>query len=122
MYCSECGSKNGVGAKFCSSCGNPLVSLIQKNQPKKLVPTPSRADVDDDGLPTSVVKPKRLEYEIEKSEKNKFSVKDIVNSPPSSERFSRPVGKIEKLTKEQYLSQSLKECASSKNFNEINEA
>ena len=71
MYCSECGSKNGVGAKFCSSCGNPLASLIQKNQPKKLVPTPSRADVDDDGLPTSVVKPKRLEYEIEKSEKNK---------------------------------------------------
>ena len=122
MYCSECGFKNGVGAKFCYSCGNGLVSLIQKNQPRKSAPTPLRADVDEDGLPTTVVKPRKLEYEVERPEKNKFSVKDIVNTPPSSERFSRPIGKIEKLTKEQYLSQSLKECASSKNFNEVNEA
>jgi len=122
MYCSECGSKNGVGAKFCSSCGNPLVSLIQKNQLKRPAPTPSMSNVDEDGLPTVVIKPTKLAYEIERPEKNKFSVKEVISTPPSSEKFSRPIGKSEKLTKEQYLSQSLKECASSKNFNEINEA
>ncbi len=82
MYCSECGFKNGVGAKFCSSCGNGLVSLIQKNQPRKSAPTPLRADVDEDGLPTTVVKPRKLEYEIERSEKNDWIMVGYLSTFP----------------------------------------
>ena len=121
MYCSQCGFKNLVGSKFCSSCGSALITNIQQPQIKKQIQT-ARKEVDEDGLPTSVVKPARLEYQIERPEKNKFLASEIINSPPSSERFSRPIGNVSKLTREEYLSQSLKECAPSKNFKEINEA
>ena len=121
MYCSQCGSKNAVGSKFCCNCGSGLITNIQQPQLKRQIQT-TRKEVDEDGLPTSVVKPTRLEYEIEKPEKNKFLASEIINSPPSSEKFSRPRGPVNKLTKEEYLSQSLKECAPSKNFKEINEA
>jgi len=121
MYCSQCGFKNGVGSKFCSSCGTALMTNVQQPQIRKQIQT-TQKEVDEDGLPTSVVRPRRLEYEIERPEKNKFLASEIINSPPSSEKFSRPRGNVSKLTKEEYLSQSLKECAPSKNFKEINEA
>lgn len=27
MFCTQCGSKNASESKFCTNCGNPLVSV-----------------------------------------------------------------------------------------------
>lgn len=123
IYCSNCGTKHILGSKFCTSCGNSLGSFsnINKpvlkqnaNAPRNISNTPSR-EVDEDGIPTVFVKPSRLSYEIEKPVGNKYSAKDLFNSPPvdPSERISsRGNLNYKKLTKEELLSQSLKECSS----------
>ena len=123
IYCSNCGTKHILGSKFCTSCGNSLGSFsnINKpvlkqnaNAPRNISNIPSR-EVDEDGIPTVFVKPSRLSYEIEKPAGNKYSAKDLFNSPPvdPSERISsRGNSNYRKLTKEELLSQSLKECSS----------
>lgn len=123
IYCSNCGTKHILGSKFCTSCGNSLGSFsnINKpvlkqnaNAPRNISNTPSR-EVDEDGIPTVFVKPSKLSYEIEKSAGNKYSAKDLFNSPPidPSERISSSRNSnYRKLTKEELLSQSLKECSS----------
>ena len=121
IYCSNCGTKHILGSKFCTNCGNSLggfsninKSVLQQNVSRNISNVPSR-EVDEDGIPTTFVKPSRLSYEIEKPAGNKYSAKDLFNSAPidPSERISsRGNSNYRRLTKEELLSQSLKECSS----------
>jgi hypothetical protein len=123
IYCSNCGTKHILGSKFCTSCGNSLGSfsninkpVLQQNLSRNIAKVSSR-EVDEDGIPTTFVKPSRLSYEIEKPAGNKYSAKDLFNSAPTdpSERISsRGNSSYKRLTKEELLSQSLKECSSRK--------
>ena len=121
IYCSNCGTKHILGSKFCTNCGNSLGALSNMNKPvlqqslSRNISNVSSREVDEDGIPTVFVKPSRLSYEIEKPVGNKYSAKDLFNSPPvdPSERISsRGNSNYKKLTKEELLSQSLKECSS----------
>ena len=122
IYCSNCGSKHGAGCKFCTNCGNSLGGFANTSQSKLQSPTQTRnisrqksSEVDEDGLPTVFVRPSKLSYEIEKPAGNKYLGKDLFNAPPvdPSERInSRPNSNYRKLSKEEFLSQSLKECSS----------
>ena len=121
IYCSNCGTKHILGSKFCTNCGNSLGALSNINKPvlqqslSRNISNVSSREVDEDGIPTVFVKPSRLSYEIEKPAGNKYSAKDLFNSPPvdPSERISsRENSNYRKLTKEELLSQSLKECSS----------
>lgn len=122
IYCSQCGTKHVLGAKFCMSCGNALAGGVN-NTPQRLQPRQAvvQSDYDEDGIPTTFRKPARLSYEVEKGGKNKFSVNEIISQPPSNDKFERPTVKAPTMTKEEYLSQSLKECSSAREFKEINE-
>ena len=121
IYCSNCGTKHILGSKFCTNCGNSLGGfsninkpVLQQNVSRNISDVPSR-EVDEDGIPTTFVKPSRLSYEIEKPAGNKYSAKDLFNSAPidPSERISsRGNSNYRRLTKEELLSQSLKECSS----------
>jgi transcription initiation factor TFIIIB Brf1 subunit/transcription initiation factor TFIIB len=122
IYCSNCGSKHILGSKFCTNCGNSLggfsniakPTLQQTIQPRN-ISRPQTRDVDEDGIPTTFVKPSRLSYEIEKPAGNKHSAKDLFNSAPvdpNERSISRLNSNYKKLTKEELLAQSLKECSS----------
>ena len=122
VYCSNCGTKHLIGSKFCTNCGNSLGGFTNINTNLKTASAPLRninrqdtRDVDEDGIPTTFVKPSRLAYEIEKPAGNKYSAKDLFNSAPidpSERSISRPSANYRKLTKDELLSQSLKECSS----------
>jgi hypothetical protein len=123
IYCSNCGTKHVLGSKFCNSCGNSLSSLSNVNKQvlqqslSRNISNASSREVDEDGIPTTFVKPSKLSYEIEKPASNKYSAKDLFNSAPTdpSERISsRGNLNYKRLTKEEFLSQSLKECSSRK--------
>ena len=107
IYCSNCGSKHGAGSRFCSSCGNALSNFAA---PKQRVQNPQVEIVDEE---TSFNRPNRLAYEIQKGGNTIFKGEDLFKSSPVNEqdRLNRPVGNVTKLTQEEYLSQSLKECA-----------
>jgi ribosomal protein L37E len=118
VYCSECGSKHNVGAKFCSSCGNPMSTLgrqVYQNNAKIINNNTRRRDedLDEDGLPTSFSRPSKLEYEIDSGMSNKYRAEDIFKSSRSNDEQRRPlkINDYKKLSKEEFLSQSLKECA-----------
>lgn len=121
IYCSNCGSKHIVGAKFCTNCGNSLGGFSNLNKQTKPINTINRtsitentSDVDEDGLPTTFRKPSKLSYEIEKPANNKYSGKEIFNSAPVDphEKSNKRILNYKKLSKEEFLSQSLKECSS----------
>ncbi|MBO6302717.1 MAG: zinc-ribbon domain-containing protein, partial [Ruminiclostridium sp.] len=40
MFCGKCGSKNEDGAKFCSSCGAPLMTAAPAAAPVQPEPAP----------------------------------------------------------------------------------
>jgi hypothetical protein len=122
IYCSNCGSKHVLGSKFCTSCGNSLGGFNNVNKPtlqnpiqKRNISRAQTSEVDEDGIPTTFVRPSKLSYEIEKPAGNKYSGKDLFNAAPVdlSERVvSRPNSNYRRLSKEEFLSQSLKECSS----------
>ena len=121
IYCSNCGTKHILGSKFCTNCGNSLGSFSNMNKPvlqqslSRNISNVSSREVDEDGIPTTFVRPSKLSYEIERPVGNKYLGKDLFNAPPvdPSERISsRPNSNYKKLTKEEFLSQSLKECSS----------
>ena len=123
IYCSNCGTKHILGSKFCTNCGNSLGTFSNINKPvlqqslSRNISNVSSREVDEDGIPTTFVKPSRLSYEIEKPAGNKYSAKDLFNSAPTdpNERISsRGNSNYKRLTKEELLSQSLKECSSRK--------
>jgi hypothetical protein len=123
VYCSSCGTKHILGSKFCTNCGNSLGTFSNINKPvlqqslSRNISNVSSREVDEDGIPTTFVKPSRLSYEIEKPAGNKYSAKDLFNSAPTdpNERISsRGNSNYKRLTKEELLSQSLKECSSRK--------
>ena len=123
VYCSSCGTKHILGSKFCTNCGNSLGTFSNMNKPvlqqslSRNISNVSSREVDEDGIPTTFVKPSRLSYEIEKPAGNKYSAKDLFNSAPTdpNERISsRGNSNYKRLTKEELLSQSLKECSSRK--------
>jgi hypothetical protein len=129
IYCSSCGSKHIVGAKFCSNCGNSLGGFANISKPslqnissKTNNIVTVNVDEDDDGIPTSFRKPSKLHYEIEKPN-NKFFAKDLFNSSPLSDTDKTPRRRVnyQKLSKEEFLRQSLKEC-SSRRIQDIDEA
>jgi hypothetical protein len=130
VYCSSCGTKHILGSKFCINCGNSLGTFSNINKPvlqqslSRNISNVSSREVDEDGIPTTFVKPSRLSYEIEKPAGNKYSAKDLFNSAPTdpNERISsRGNSNYKRLTKEELLSQSLKECSSRKS-QEIDES
>jgi hypothetical protein len=122
IYCSSCGTKHAQGSKFCTNCGVSLGGFANISKPTLQNSLQSRStsrkqntEVDEDGIPTVFVRPSKLSYEIEKPAGNKYLGKDLFNAPPvdPSERISsRPNSNYRKLTKEEFLSQSLKECSS----------
>lgn len=127
IYCSSCGSKHQLGAKFCSSCGSKLAgfnNMVSSPQPvitRNVTARSNNLNVDEEGIPTSVVIPRRLEYEIEKSNKNKFSVSEVLSVPPSYDKRNDTLPSDYKIpSKEEYLKQSMRECGSSK-FTDIDE-
>lgn len=120
VYCSNCGTKHILGAKFCSSCGTPMTSLAQRAAPQQ-TRTIQRNDYDEDGIPTTFIKPQKLVYEIEKS-KNKFSVSEIISVPPSEDRIRTDIDPNFRIpTKEEYLRQSMSECKSMRTPKDIDE-
>lgn len=122
IYCSSCGTKHAFGSKFCTNCGNSLGGFANVSKPKLQNSIQARniskqeiSEVDEDGIPTVFVRPSKLSYEIEKPAGNKYLGKDLFTAPPvdPNERIShRPSSNYRKLTKEEFLSQSLKECSS----------
>jgi hypothetical protein len=122
IYCSNCGTKHILGSKFCTNCGNSLSGfsnvvkpVLQQAPQSRSISRPQTREVDEDGIPTTFIKPSRLSYEIEKPVGNKYSAKDLFNSAPvdPSERISsRGNSNYRRLSKEELLSQSLKECSS----------
>lgn len=121
IFCSSCGSKHAIGARFCSGCGNAMGAF---HKPASAQPRRSTepSNVDEDGLPTVVVRPQKLEYEIVDKTKNRYSVSEVINQSPSIDREPRQKVNVKKMTKEEYLCQSLKECAQSRDFKDINES
>lgn len=122
IYCSSCGTKHVFGSKFCTNCGNSLGGFqnvnkqsIQQSPILKNNTRQQSVETDEDGIPTTFVKPSRLAYEIEKPLGNKYSAKDLFNSTPvdpSERTYSRPSSNYRKLSKEELLAQSLRECSS----------
>jgi len=122
IYCSNCGTKHIIGSKFCTNCGNSLGGFNNVNKPSLQNSIQARnisrnqvSEVDEDGLPTSFVRPSKLSYEIERPAGNRYSGKDLFTAPPvdPSERIgARPNSSYRKLSKEEFLAQSLKECSS----------
>jgi hypothetical protein len=122
IYCSNCGTKHVLGSKFCTSCGNSLGGFNNVNKPtlqnpiqKRNISRAQTSEVDEDGIPTTFVRPSKLSYEIEKPAGNKYSGKDLFNArpvDPSEKVISRPNSNYRRLSKEEFLSQSLKECSS----------
>lgn len=120
IYCSSCGTKHILGSKFCTNCGNSLGGFANISKPVQQKNTLTRRNTpvesveeDEDGIPTSFRKPARLSYEIEKTN-NKYSAKDLLNSAPlnDNEKSPKRVVNYRKLSKEEFLSQSMKECSS----------
>lgn len=119
VYCSSCGCKHVLGAKFCSSCGS---SMVAGAEVKRKVSAPTKqSDVDEDGIPLSFTRPQKIEYDIVDRSQNKFSVADVISQAPATNREPRARVLSKKMSKEEYLAQSLKECAQSKNFQDVNE-
>lgn len=122
IYCSQCGTKSVSAAKFCSTCGNKMQSFSSMANDlrapvvkKPVVNVVSDTEYDEEGIPTSFKKPSKLHYEIENSIKNKFSGEEIFKSSPSEDKSKRnKLSNYKKLSKEEFLSQSIKECASRK--------
>lgn len=123
IYCTSCGTKNVLGAKFCFNCGNQIGSQALMNNSKMIRQAPSKRNVeyDEEGIPTTFVKPQKLNYEIEKTN-NKFSVSQILSVPPSPDHVM-PKGdpNITIPSKEEFLRQSLLECKSTRNPKDIDE-
>lgn len=129
IYCSNCGTKHALGSKFCTNCGNSLGGFANLNKPviksqlqnKRSVDV-SESEYDDEGIPTVFKKPTKLDYDIEKSN-NKYSAKDLFTASPISDndKTQRKVVNAKKLTKEEFLAQSLKEC-SSRGIQDIDES
>lgn len=120
VYCSNCGTKHMLGAKFCSACGSPMSSLAQRVAPQMTRPS-VKNDYDEDGIPTTFVRPQKLAYEIEKS-KNKFSVSEIISVPPSEDRIRTDIDPNFRIpTKEEFLKQSMSECRSMRVPKDIDE-
>ena len=63
--------------------------------------------------PNSFSRPKGLSYEIQNGGNNIFKGEDILKSNPVSEhdKLNRPATQAQQLTQEEYLAESLKECA-----------
>lgn len=122
IYCTSCGTKNNLGAKFCFNCGNQIgAAALSHNQQQIRKPTTRLAEYDEDGIPTTFIKPSSLSYEIEKS-KSKYSVSEIISVPPSTDRFNSNVSSDFKIpSREEYLKQSLSECRPSRNPKDIDE-
>jgi hypothetical protein len=122
IYCSSCGTKHVLGSKFCTNCGNSLGGFanmakpsIQQQLSARNISRNQSSDVDEDGIPTTFVRPSKLHYEIEKPAGNKYSGKDLFTAPPvdPNERMSvRANSNYRRLSKEEFLAQSLKECSS----------
>ena len=122
IYCSNCGTKHVLGSKFCTNCGNSLGGFANINKPSIQQQIISRntsrnrsSDVDEDGIPTTFVKPSKLHYEIEKPAINKYSGKELFTSSPVDPSERIPIktnNNYKKLSKEEFLAQSLKECSS----------
>lgn len=106
IFCSQCGAKHPAGSRFCSACGNALSSFTPPRQQNQHV------EIHHDE-PSSFRKPKNLSYEIEKGGNNIFKGEEIFKSNPINEhnKLNRPVSQTENLTQEEYLAESLKECA-----------
>ena len=131
VYCSNCGTKHILGSKFCTNCGNSLGGFaniakpsIQQQLSSRNISRNQSSDVDEDGIPTVFVRPSKLHYEIEKPAGNKYSGKELFTAPPvdPNERISiRSNSNYRKLSKEEFLAQSLKEC-SSRSIQDIDES
>jgi len=123
IYCTNCGTKNVLGAKFCFNCGVQIGAQALMNNRSRFQQAPSKKNVeyDEEGIPTTFIKPQKLSYEIEKS-KNKFSVSEILSVPPSPDHVM-PKGdpNMRIPSKEEFLKQSLSECRSTRNPQDIDE-
>lgn len=123
IYCSNCGTKHLVGAKFCSNCGNKMSIFAEaKGRVPATKPKSFRLEDDEYEVPDTFVKPVKLEYDIEKST-NRYSVKDIISRPPSARESRNDLSlKNENFSsKEDYLKYSMKQCSSSRNLTDIDE-
>lgn len=122
IYCSNCGTKHILGSKFCTSCGNSLGGFNNINKPtlqnpiqKRNISRAQNTELDEDGIPTVFVRPSKLSYQIEKSANNKYSGKDLFTAPqvdPTERIGSRTNSNYKKLSQQEFLAQSLKECGS----------
>ncbi len=119
VYCSQCGSKHQAGAKFCSSCGSGLSALSRQNTPQN-VNRPSQ--VQEDPVET-FRRPNGLAYEIDNGGNNVYKAEEVFNANPVDEgnKIKRPAGVNKTMSKEELLSESLRECAPVRKTLDINE-
>ena len=116
IFCSQCGSKHSLASKFCSSCGASLSSFNKSSTIQRVEPVEVQTNED------TFIKPQRLAYEIENNQNSVYKGEDLFKSAPvkESDRLSRPVGDTKQMTKEEYLAESLRECAT-RGIQDINE-
>lgn len=119
VYCQECGAKHILGAKFCSACGNPF---DKKAAAAKKASKPALAQSDEEGAEAQLVVPSKLEYEIVNNAKNRFSVEEVVRTPPSQGELRPRPNNVRNLSEKEYLTESLKECAPRKEPIDIDES
>lgn len=125
MYCNQCGNKNSLGSKFCSSCGKPILSaasiLNAKPIKKKFREEESDQHDEDDSDEESerFEMPEKLSYSIEMP-KTTLKLGDIIGTQESKEPQARVVN-YTKLSKEEFFRESMKACGPSKQPKEIDE-
>lgn len=126
MYCNQCGNKNSLGSKFCSSCGKPILSaasiLNAKPVKKKFREEDSSQhdEVESNEDSEGFEMPDKLSYSIEMPARPvKFS--DIVGTRESKEPEARVVN-YQKVPRDEFFRQSMKNCASSKVAKEVDES
>jgi len=104
IFCPDCGAKAAYTLnkpKFCQSCGEKFKGMVADASEESAEETSEQ-----------VVNLGKLDYSID-MEKSKTTLGDLLNNPlnPAEITPSDPVNPSKTLTKEEFLAQSMAECA-----------
>ena len=120
IFCPDCGAKNNFTLKkpnFCQSCGETF-SAFGMVKDSKLKSKSSANLQNEDSVPNI----SKLEYEIDLP-KNNITIETLVNNPINPEEINYNTEATEgykKMTKEDFLKVSQRECSSSRgNYEDI---
>jgi len=120
IFCPDCGAKNHFTLKkpnFCQSCGETF-SAFGMAKGLTVKSESSASSRDEDSVPNI----SKLEYEIDLP-KSKVTIETLVNNPINPEEIAYNAEATEgykKMTKEDFLKVSQRECGSSRgNYEDV---